>query len=130
MQFTLSLVCTFSFTGGFPFLAIALTIPIGILLLMGIAACVCCICVCKSKQGIHRKDFFSKKDCDNCFKCTHDEIASCCRGLGGLLLWILLFPISLPYCVIAFFWNGVCDAAENDGLHCNPAPCIFDEKCG
>ena len=122
VQFTLRLVRTFSFTGGFPFLAIAVTIPIGILLLMGIVVRVCCICVC-NKDGIHTSDFLSKRDCD-CNKCFKSN-ENFCRCLGGLLLWILLLPISLPYSIISSFWNGVWGAEEGDRMYCNPFPCCW-----
>jgi len=126
VQFTLRLVRTFSFTGGFPFLAIAVTIPIGILLLMGIVACVCCICVCK-KPGIRGRDFWSKRDCDNCFEChEHDELCSCCRNIVGFLVWILLFPISCPYYMIISCWNDLGELEKGSERYVNPMPCIED----
>ena len=74
---------------------------------------------------IKLKDLCNEKDREDCSECTRKQV----RCLAGALLWIVLLPISCPYCIITSMWNGIAEVKKGDGLYCEPLPCCKDSPC-
>ena len=131
-SYTIIINCAFSFTendDAAPFIwYFAIVITVGLIVIALPFACViiCCIICCVHKPSrMKLKDFCNEKDCENCYECT--RTLACC--LAGVLLWIVLLPISCPYFLITTTWNGINDAKKGDGCYCEPLPCCKDCPC-
>ena len=125
-------LCAFSFTesgDASPFIwyfAIVITVGLIAIALPFVCCIICCIICCVHEPSrIKLKDFCNEKDCENCGECTRTLV--CC--LAGVLLWIVLLPISCPYTIIARTWNEIGNNKKGDGCYCEPLPCCKDDPC-